>query len=321
MISLSLITYNLGNVRHELEAGRGVKRSTSYYPYGMELGSSSEIEYAFNGKEKMEAHGFNMYDYGARFYDQTLARWHSMDPLAEKFYSVSPYLYCVGNPVMFVDPDGKVPIPIITGTITGILSGGISGGDWKDIGKAAAVGFVGGFITGSGAGLISGAASVTVGTFVGVHALAGGLGGVASNLTAQGIEIAQGERVSIDAKDAAFDGVIGAFTNVAGARVSKGATEKISKVMSDQLSNRVEKITSKTFQKNIKKEVIKDYPAIKKTQINKIANERSQRLIKADLKEVKMQENTLDAISETGIEITTQQVNESTKKKIREYEL
>lgn len=42
MISLFLITYNPGNVRHELEAVRGVKRSTSYYPYGVEWGSSSE---------------------------------------------------------------------------------------------------------------------------------------------------------------------------------------------------------------------------------------------------------------------------------------
>ena len=101
-----MITDHLGNVRHELEAGRGVKRSTSYYPYGVEWGSSSEIEYAFNGKEKMEAHGFNMYGYGIRFYDQTLARWHSMDPLVEKYYSVSPYAYCLNNPVKYIDPDG-----------------------------------------------------------------------------------------------------------------------------------------------------------------------------------------------------------------------
>lgn len=32
-----------------------------------------------------------------------------MDPLAEKFYSVSPYAYCNGNPVIFVDPDGQFP--------------------------------------------------------------------------------------------------------------------------------------------------------------------------------------------------------------------
>lgn len=50
--------------------------------------------------------GFNMYDYGARYYDMTLSRWHSMDPLSEKYYSKSPYMYCSGNPVNRIDPDG-----------------------------------------------------------------------------------------------------------------------------------------------------------------------------------------------------------------------
>ena len=31
------------------------------------------------------------------------------DPLAEKYYSQSPYNYCVNNPVMFVDPEGRKP--------------------------------------------------------------------------------------------------------------------------------------------------------------------------------------------------------------------
>ena len=34
----------------------------------------------------------------------------SVDPLAENYYNVSPYVYCAGNPVMFVDPDGENPI-------------------------------------------------------------------------------------------------------------------------------------------------------------------------------------------------------------------
>lgn len=73
----------------------------------MEWHGSSNLEYAYNGKEKMETDGFNMYDYGARFYDQTIGRWHSIDPLAEKYYSISPYVYCANNPVKFVDPDGR----------------------------------------------------------------------------------------------------------------------------------------------------------------------------------------------------------------------
>lgn len=52
-------------------------------------------------------HGLNIYDYGARQYGATLGRWDRIDPLAEKYYSVSPYNYCHNNPVMLVDPDGK----------------------------------------------------------------------------------------------------------------------------------------------------------------------------------------------------------------------
>ncbi len=34
--------------------------------------------------------------------------WNAIDPLAENYYSVSPYAFCSGNPVNFVDPNGKV---------------------------------------------------------------------------------------------------------------------------------------------------------------------------------------------------------------------
>ena len=52
-------------------------------------------------------HGLDWYDYGARYYEPVLSRFTTMDPLAEKYYSISPYAYCAGNPVMFVDPDGR----------------------------------------------------------------------------------------------------------------------------------------------------------------------------------------------------------------------
>lgn len=52
-------------------------------------------------------HGLNMYDYGARQQDPTVGMFTSMDPLCEKYYSVNPYMYCAGNPVRYVDPDGR----------------------------------------------------------------------------------------------------------------------------------------------------------------------------------------------------------------------
>ena len=46
-------------------------------------------------------------DYWARMYDPAIGRWTAQDPLSEKYYSFSAYNYCVNNPVMFVDPDGR----------------------------------------------------------------------------------------------------------------------------------------------------------------------------------------------------------------------
>jgi len=35
------------------------------------------------------------------------SRWYSPDPLAEKYYSQSPYLFALNNPILFNDPDGR----------------------------------------------------------------------------------------------------------------------------------------------------------------------------------------------------------------------
>ena len=49
----------------------------------------------------MKNSGFPHLDYGARYYHPLSSRWTTLDPLAEKYYSVSPYAFCSGNPVNF----------------------------------------------------------------------------------------------------------------------------------------------------------------------------------------------------------------------------
>jgi RHS repeat-associated protein len=65
----------------------------------------------YNGKEFIDTMGLNWYDYGARFYDPQIARWHSVDPLAEhpRQIAKSPYAAMWNNPIRYNDPDGRCP--------------------------------------------------------------------------------------------------------------------------------------------------------------------------------------------------------------------
>jgi RHS repeat-associated protein len=94
-----------------------VMQVTDYYPFGMVMNqqnySASGVlsnKYLYNGKELQddEIGGVKLdwYDYGARFYDAELGRWHSVDPSTETYYSWTPYNYCANNPIVLIDPTG-----------------------------------------------------------------------------------------------------------------------------------------------------------------------------------------------------------------------
>ncbi len=105
---------HLGNVRLSyFNNGNGaeVLEENNYYPFGLKhegyngLTGNPSYQYKYNGKELQTETG--MYDYGARFYMPDIGRWGVVDPLAEQYRRHSPYNYAVGNPIRFIDPDGR----------------------------------------------------------------------------------------------------------------------------------------------------------------------------------------------------------------------
>jgi RHS repeat-associated protein len=87
-----------------------VLQTNDYFPFGMSMSKNSTTtpynKYKYNGKEEQEMPG-KWLDYGARFYDAQLGRWHSVDPLAEQYVYNTPYSYVGNRPLVFFDPDGR----------------------------------------------------------------------------------------------------------------------------------------------------------------------------------------------------------------------
>ena len=68
--------------------------------------STPDSATTFTGKEKDAETGYSYF--GARYYDSDLSGlFLSVDPMADKYPSISPYAYCVWNPVKLVDPNGR----------------------------------------------------------------------------------------------------------------------------------------------------------------------------------------------------------------------
>ena len=62
--------------------------------------------YQYSGKELDRMNGLDLYDFHARQYDPVLGRFTTPDPLSEKYYHLSPCVYCASNPLRYIDPTG-----------------------------------------------------------------------------------------------------------------------------------------------------------------------------------------------------------------------
>jgi RHS repeat-associated protein len=98
--------YNLSN--------GSLLQSTDYYAFGLPFSvtNTDKNRYLYNGKEiennTIGGTQLATLDYGARHYDPIIARWFTTDPMAEKRYNMSPYVYVKNNPILKIDPDGML---------------------------------------------------------------------------------------------------------------------------------------------------------------------------------------------------------------------
>ena len=122
LYELTFYVYDhLGNTRvtYEPKFENGIieyaiKGVFDYYPYGKTLRfyNPEEEKYLTTQHQRDTETGF---DYrGARFYDADIARFLSVDPLADKYAQWSTYNYVMSNPLLLVDPTGKGPGPEVT---------------------------------------------------------------------------------------------------------------------------------------------------------------------------------------------------------------
>jgi RHS repeat-associated protein len=126
----------------------------NYYPYGGVIGDISTNEnvqkYKFEGKELDRTFGLDNYDIHSRQYFAMMPSWDKIDPMAEKYYGISPYAYCGGDPVNFVDLTGcSTQVVMIDSTRYMVVDGNLEDNDrniyvvaWNDEGELERTGQV-----------------------------------------------------------------------------------------------------------------------------------------------------------------------------------
>ncbi len=198
----------LGNTRlivERIDDSTAVVQETHYGVWGEVLtgiGVTGDWDFLFQGKEYVDAFGYNGYDFHARQYDPFLGRFTSLDPRNQ---FASGYVGMGNSPVNGIDPDGE-----FWNFVVGGIMGGFSG---YQIGKAqGAKGWkMAGYIF-AGAGI--GVATAGIGSAV-FNSF--------STVATSGVNLGQAALAygTTGAVSGAFGG--GAFAGLAGQDVGRGA--------------------------------------------------------------------------------------------------
>ena len=248
---------------------------------GMELARPGASQpYRFLGNELYTSNSLGLYDFSARMYDPALGRFLSVDPMAEGYRHLSPYAYCAGNPVVYVDKDGQVIGRVVVGAVVGAaINGGIallSGESGREVLGAAARGAIEGGVAGLTFGMSMG---TTLAGKIAVSAAVGAATSTASSTVGQLVESG-----GVDAREVATDAALGAVTGGASQVFPLNKLEKASKKATSNLSpsNYVE-----TARKEVKKEWRSSGKGLSgqaaRTELRKEVSDRADNLYKIDV--------------------------------------
>ena len=243
------VTDHLGSVRAVVDGVLGeVVETNDYYPFGSRWDVATSLtddtnRFRYNSKEEQFKFGTPYIDYGARQYDPVIARWFAQDPLAEKYYGISPYAFCAGNPVKLVDVDGRIPVPVIGALIGGGVAGVaaiIKGKSATEVLSATVGGAVDGAMSTLGLGV--------GGKFVASKFIMGAAGGGAGSLVEKVLNIAFGNQDNIDDSDIAVSTALGAGMNGASEAIEQSGKSLIKYLINSDA-------TQKALEKEVKQSV------------------------------------------------------------------
>ena len=100
---------HLGSSSWITEKGGHAVQHLHYLPWGEDFVNQKTTDwsapYTFSAKERDPETGLSYF--GSRYYSSDLSIWLSVDPMSDKYASLSPYVYCADNPVKLVDPNGE----------------------------------------------------------------------------------------------------------------------------------------------------------------------------------------------------------------------
>lgn len=104
------------------EVSRGEASAVSYSAYGHLLSDHLlSTRLGFNGELREPHTGWYMLGNGYRAYNPVLMRFHSPDKLSPfGAGGLNAYMYCVGDPINYRDPTGRIALPIFFSQLSGV---------------------------------------------------------------------------------------------------------------------------------------------------------------------------------------------------------